>query len=1281
MTRAAPAAGDHATVAAMTRLMSAEPKSAEPAPRERPAPLEPGELVQKRYRVVRMLKEGGMGVVFEAEDLEASARVALKVLRPELGSRADLVRFRHEYYLMATFSHPRLVEVKNFVVTDTGSPCLVMDYVSGVDLVDVLPLAWQEAASVLHEVASALAFLHSRRYIHHDIKPGNVRVERDRSGRLRAKLIDFGIMEPIGAARRTGIAGTPAYLPPEALLGAPTDHRLDLYSLGVMACELVTGVIPFDFEPAELFLEQKHVKPPDFRALLAATPAAFAELVSDLTAIDPAARPYDASVVLRRLRHTPGVEVATERASDAPPYLRPSRLVGREQVLTDLYRAALGTGEGPVLAIVRGQAGMGKTAVLRELWLRTRLRGGLAEEVSGRTAKGPFGVVRGLLRGVLATQGGAPEAVLEQHAPLLVRVLPELADRFPDLVPASQHPDPGEALRQLAEAARAWLSTVLGRQRVLFFVDDAELADQRSLELLRALSAASELRGLFIVVAHRSAEKSAAPSRESPLGRLASGAALDVELGELGMPQVSELLVSLFGAIELYPKFVSALAEAGRHNPSLLLEIIRRLVDEHVIQYEDERWQLPRELGEQRLPGTLAEAIGSRLSALSTEGRRVLDALVVANEPLSLELLLALTRLADKQLSSALDQLVAAELVEGREGFYGVSRFVDRSRLHASIDGETKRELHRRAGSVLERHYGSLASSHAAELAEHFLAGGPRGKALYYLAEACTELYEAQALTDALEPLSSLERLLLEDGAASAAEGSEAQRLLLVTRQRLARVGLAIDSELADRYFLLERRSFLADVPAPVRARPAVPRLLRLGRLLGPELVACARRPRRLQSLPRRLTHYFTATAYHSATLALKGSFGEALDVADTLSGFVFRDRSRAGGAYNVCRAIACVHQGRVKEAERALLLALEAFRNDDLVRTIPKTDVDSGLGGLYTGLTLLYAARGRPEAARWLSDFERFVTERERTLHFLKPNLFLSQIEYHLHRGEVRLVQEVALRYKAHHAEAGRYNAHVEMQILVGLARTALAAHNLVVAEALCAELRAQRPGDFFSHGWGACVSGELWRLQRLYDRARGSLSSALEYATRPGENSFKLELRALNALAELELEEDRPDRALEFAERALRLASAAECASEYEKLWALRTLAAVAARGPLPSSGQRHAEEMLKLADRCKNPLFSAVAEKVQAELCRTEGQDATGHVAAARVLFDSLGYLPSTVAPSHASSRDSSPIWSAAPGQSSRSDGADTAETLLAMPYRVSLDDDRDDDGTGV
>ncbi|MBX3184318.1 MAG: serine/threonine-protein kinase PknK [Polyangiaceae bacterium] len=469
--------------------------------------LPPGELLAQRYLVEQHLSHGGMGVVFRGRDVELDAPVAIKALRADRHHEQLLARFRHEYYLMATLSHPRFVEVRDLVLTRAGQPCLVMEYLPGADLDSCLPLSLLEGVEVLDQLCEALAFLHSRRYVHHDLKSSNVRIDRDVNGKIHARLIDFGIMESVGSVRRE-LAGTPAYLPPEVLYGAPTDPRLDLYSLGVLAFQVFAGYIPFDIRDAESFVQAKQVSVPDVKRLLHELPEPLAELIDDLMSPDPAARPHDAQVVRRRLRvFSPHLGAATALA--APPYLTPSRLFGRDAELESLLRAWEESTASPRLCGVRAPGGLGKSALLRELALQVRLRGGVAELFSVDPGAGAFSALRPLLRSLWRADGGdVPE--LRALAPQVMRVLPELDSLGDDLRPAAPHPDPAEDRRQLYRAVCEWVGRLKGERPLAVLVDDAHLADGASLEALRALPAADRRRDRGAGRAERGAPR---PSR------------------------------------------------------------------------------------------------------------------------------------------------------------------------------------------------------------------------------------------------------------------------------------------------------------------------------------------------------------------------------------------------------------------------------------------------------------------------------------------------------------------------------------------------------------------------------------------------------------------------------------------------------------------------------------------------------------------------------------------------------------------------------------------------
>lgn len=1205
--------------------------------------LDVGEVVAGRYEVIEELSEGGMGVVFRASDRSDGSAVALKVVRDECRDPEDLVRFRHEFYLMATLRHPRFADVREYAFTSDGTPCLVMEYVPGRDLTDILPLRWQDAATVLYQIGTALAFLHSRRYIHHDIKPGNVRVARS-SGGIEARLIDFGIMEPIGTADTGGWAGTPAYMPPEALFGSPTDHRLDLYGLGVMAFEMITGKLPFDVQDPHAFLAQKQLQPPDVAAALTGVPDSFARLIADLMAPDPAARPHDASVMLRRLRLAADLKVAPASAEKVPPYLSPSGLVARDDVITTLLDAFRSTRSGPQLAAVEGARGAGRTAILRELRLRLQMQGAVVVEVNAVSAQGSLAVLKALLEPLTVFEDERLTSSLREAAPHLCRVIPSLTSRSSGLEPAPHHSDPTEDRVQTLAAIKRWLAAVAEEHPIALLVDDAHWSDALSLDALRAIVSDPRVAPLLVVLS-----RPEAPDEDAPIDRLVR-TGMRVQLEPFRTPDVRALLASMFGRGDLHATLVDTLTEASKGNAAYLVEVIRSLVQDGVIRFEDERWHLPRELGTTPLPGSLAEATATVLKELGEVARQVLDALVVSRGAVALVDLEQLLERDETEIFAAVEELVTAGLIVGHDDAYRVARSLARDLLYDRIPSAERRRLHAWAARLMEGSTPDHAAD-AAVIADHYLLSGEPERARRFLEEAATDLYEANAIVDARRPLEQLETLLVESGAQDAPLSSEDGALLLVTRQRLARIGVAIDSELASRCFLYERKTVLPSYDA-LSGDPTTSLPRRLGRIATLFAREAARSfpwtGSRPDSTLESIRNYLVASSYHASSLALEGAFDEAHAVAETLGSLALGERTQANGAYSLAKALPLVHQGFVAQAEAALRIAIELWEDTELSRGIPEQDHNSGYAGALFLQALLYASRGRPEAREGLSRMEDIVEQHGDTLGFVTPNLFLVEIDYHLHRGEVIMAREVERRYLAHHAEVGLYNAHIEAQILVSLARAALGARDISAAESIAIELSRRKPKDFFIHGWGMCVMGELWASQRLHERARAALRDALSYSRRPGRPAPKLELRALNVLAEVALDAGDVDEAHRHARQALGIARSEATRSEYEMLWALRSLAAVGMARDHIDVAHRHTGDMEQLARSVENPLFEAVARGSRGEVSRALGnvQEATDCAADARRLFDALGFARQT-----ASAQSRTPAGASQPAASAR------------------------------
>jgi serine/threonine-protein kinase len=238
-----------------------------------PAALEVGTIVLERYRVEAELGAGAMGVVYRASHTKLNRQVALKVMHEHLMHEPALMsRFQREAKVAARLAHPNVAAVLDVGETEDRKQVMVLELVEGTSLdkiMDDFPLDTGRIVRFVAHLLRGLEHAHAMGLVHRDLKPDNVIVERDDSGVETARIVDFGIatlVEKDGTIEKltgTGmIVGTPLYMAPEQARAEPVDHRADLYALGIMLYEMLSGTSPFEGSAMEVAVAKMDKDPP-----------------------------------------------------------------------------------------------------------------------------------------------------------------------------------------------------------------------------------------------------------------------------------------------------------------------------------------------------------------------------------------------------------------------------------------------------------------------------------------------------------------------------------------------------------------------------------------------------------------------------------------------------------------------------------------------------------------------------------------------------------------------------------------------------------------------------------------------------------------------------------------------------------------------------------------------------------------------------------------------------------------------------------------------------------
>ena len=716
------------------------------------------------FRLGEIIGQGGMASVHRARD-EASGRdVAVKVLPLDaVDDEVDVQRFEREAALAASIVHPNVIGIFGSG-REHGVLWTAMELAAGETLRQRLRRAGRMSAAdtiaIGRQVLSALVAAHDKGVLHRDIKAENVMVAEDGS----VKVLDFGIAKiATGPAltRVDEIIGTVEYMAPEQILGDPVSPAADLYAVGVLLFELLTGELPFaGTSPAALVYNQLNEEPAAPSSLQSSVPRSLDRLVLRLLAKLPEDR-CDSATALRELETvarrqdltdltgltgSPSSTTEMEAAQFRSRNFRPA-FVGRDGEMQTLMSHLEPLASGGRTVFIAGEAGVGKTRLTEEFRRRASANGMLclAGSCLFDNSLGPYMPFMDAL-GELFNLSDDELSPDERQA-----LVDQLQDQSPELASLAKSSTTTAKVRtsftaalgteQGDDAARLRffdaifevLHTAARQRPLVLILEDVHWSDDGSLNLFSHLVRRIADAPILLVVTYRPEE--ANDSLAKLLSQLDEDGGLDrLPLGRLSRSAVVRLAESLFLEAEFGDDFDDFLYAQSQGNPFIAIEILKLLRSQQVLFCENDLWQVDPGFATQALPERVNALVLRRIDLLASEERELLQLAAVIGQRFNSTTLEAASGMSRIALLKQLFRLEKQHrLISAVDGTYEFTHSKIREVLYEEIPWELRREYHRSVATILSR---SAADIDDSELGHHLFRGERFAEALRCLERA-----------------------------------------------------------------------------------------------------------------------------------------------------------------------------------------------------------------------------------------------------------------------------------------------------------------------------------------------------------------------------------------------------------------------------------------------------------------------------------------------------------------------------------------------------------------
>lgn len=669
-----------------------------------------------------------MGEVYLVQDSQMANRLlAIKLMRESMMTQDELSALKREFTFLKQLYHPNIPRVFDFGRDDQGRAYYTAEYLEGKHL-GILDFRgkWRQLVEVAVQVCRALAFLHSKKLVHHDVKPENILLVGDPDGEFTAKLVDFGLV----SARKTGlksVKGSPETMAPEIFRDKLHDHRVDLYALGAVLYRAATGESPFPLtDLAESIRRRLSEQPPSPKRIRSDLPEALDHVITKLMAANPDQRYQNAREIVSDLSERLGEPLESETPETMKCYIASGSFFAHHDICQRLCAIIDDAGKGAIPGgiLIRGEHGIGKSRLIRQIQTYAQLKNvAMFRTRCGQERGGVLEPVFNLLR--------FWKGIEEKELRASFGFVNDQADgtRF----------DPSSSQRRISSAVD-WIEREAKTCPVILVFEEIQLADPLTLDFLTTLVRRKKSETFSVWCTHEISDQES-KELQTLLDTIGAHGFQTIQLQPLDEAGCESLVSSVFPGNRFPQGFCSRLYHESGGNPLHVKLVLDTLVDRGLLRLNVEGWDFLGQVASIGHTHDLRQLFIDRIRGISGPSREIACLLSVSGGSVRLSVLCSLLNCSETDLMRHLVPMIQNSWISQYvcEGYslVGFTHPGFCAAITADLSDREIQELHLRIARYLEDYgdvsdprvreslgYQWLRIGDAEKTAEHALAAG-----------------------------------------------------------------------------------------------------------------------------------------------------------------------------------------------------------------------------------------------------------------------------------------------------------------------------------------------------------------------------------------------------------------------------------------------------------------------------------------------------------------------------------------------------------------------------